>query len=140
MTLPEQCSVEARMACLATATAFVEGFCVRQGVGHADAMRLTLVVEEMFTNTVEHGHGGDCAAPVHLELDARPETIALRYEDSAPAFDGLGSGGPASVDGPLESRSEGGLGLLLIRTFALSVRHAREDGCNRWWIVLPRRT
>lgn len=127
------------MACLVDATAFVEAFCARHGVGHPDAMRLTLVVEELFTNTVEHGHGGDCEAPVHIALEARPEAIGLRYEDSAPAFDGLTVGEPASVDAPLESRTEGGLGLLLIRRFATHVRYEREDGRNRWWIVLPRR-
>ena len=68
-----------------------------------------------------------------------PEAIRLRYEDSAPAFDGLSIGEPAGVDAPLERRTEGGLGLLLIKSFATNLRYAREDGRTRWWIELPRR-
>jgi serine/threonine-protein kinase RsbW len=139
MTATDRCLVEARMSRLPDATAFVEAFCSRHGVGHADGLRLTLVVEEMFTNTVEHGHGGDSTAPVRLELEARPDAIALLYEDNAPAFDGEPGAALARLDVPLGERPEGGLGLLLIRTFATSVRHVHEDGCNRWWIVLPRR-
>ena len=133
------CAVEARMACLPAAIAFVEAFCVEHAIGHADGLRLTLVVEEMFTNTVEHGHGGDCDAPVRIELTARPEAIELLYEDSAPAFDGQAGATAADLDAPVGGRPVGGVGLLLIRTLATSIRHARENGRNRWWIVLPRR-
>ena len=127
------------MACLPDAVAFVEAFCARHHVGPDDRVRLSLVVDELFTNTVEHGHGGDCDAPVRVELRARAAELELRYEDSAPAFDGLAAAVPASLDAPAHGRTPGGLGLHLVRSFATRTRYARRDGRNRLWIVLPRR-
>jgi serine/threonine-protein kinase RsbW len=139
MTPAEHCLFEARMASLVEATAFVEGFCERHGVGHADTMRLLLVIEELFTNTVQHGHGGDCDAAIQIALQAQAAEVELHYEDSAPAFDGLAAAAPADLDAPEVEREPGGLGLHLVKRFAGSARYAREDGRNRLWIVLPRR-
>jgi len=128
------------MARLADVIGFVEGLCRQHGIGHADLLRLTLVVEELFTNTVEHGYGGDCDAPVRLELSATATEVTLLYEDAAPPFDALVhlAQQPPSVDMPLATRPIGGLGLHLVEQIAASARYAREDGRNRLWIVLRR--
>jgi serine/threonine-protein kinase RsbW len=132
--------VQARMARLADVIGFVEGLCRQHGIGRADLLRLTLVVEELFTNTVEHGYGGDCDAPVRLELSATATEVTLLYEDAAPPFDALVhlAQQPPSVDMPLATRPIGGLGLHLVEQIAASARYAREDGRNRLWIVLRR--
>ena len=62
----EQRTFPARMAMLAQTAAFVETFCAAQGVSPEDALRAVLVVEELFTNTVAHGHRGDSDAEVTL--------------------------------------------------------------------------
>ena len=139
MTPGAHCIVEARMACLPGAIAFVEDFCAAHGVGRNDTVRLSLVVDELFTNTVQHGHGGDCDAPVRIELRALAAAVELRYEDCAPAFDALAAVAPASLEAAPDDRAPGGLGLHLVRTFATRARYARKDGRNRLWIVLPRR-
>ena len=126
------------MASLTDATAFVEDFCERQAVGHADTMRLLLVIEELFTNTVQHGHRGDCEAPIGVALQVNAAAVELHYEDSAPAFDSLAATAPADLDAPEAERAPGGLGLHLVKRFAASARYAREHGLNRLWIVLPR--
>jgi len=129
------------MTQLSQAIEFVEAFCAERGIGRHDMLRLSQVVEELFTNTVEHGHGGDCAAPVRLELEASPRAVTLRYEDTAPPFDALGrlAAQPPDVDAPLEQRKVGGLGILLVAQMAASVRHENEDGWNRWRVELDRR-
>ena len=126
------------MAMLAETTAFVETFCARAGVAHDDALRVTLIVEELFTNTVAHGHRGDCDAPVTVALAAREEALLLYFEDAAPAFDPRPrmAAAPASLEAPLESRPVGGLGLHLVARVASDVRYAHEDGRNRLWIEL----
>lgn len=139
MTASAHCTIAARMACLGDATAFVEAFCAGHGIGHADAMFLVLVVEELFTNTVTHGHGGDSDAPVRIDLEARTAEVELRYEDRAPAFDVLAARVPDRPDEPLDKLSPGGEGLHLVRALADHARYAREEGCNRTWIVLRRR-
>ena len=57
---------------LPLAAGFVEAFCAAQGVAPPDALRLTLIVEELFTNTIVHGHGGDHASPVRIEVAVDP--------------------------------------------------------------------
>lgn len=141
MTPAAQRSFEARMAHLAEATAFVEDFCRQQGIGHADALRLTFVVEELFTNTVEHGHGGDSDAPVRLELGASATEVTLLYEDAAAPFDvrsRLVDHALPEPDLPLEAQPQGGRGLGIVGRFAASARYAREDERNRLWLVLRR--
>ena len=130
----------ARMTSLPDATGFVEGFCRQHGIGRDDQLRLTLVVEELFTNTVEHGHGGDSDAPIRLNLRVAAAELALFYEDAAPPFDALAhlAEQPPGLDEPLGTRSAGGLGIHLVQQLATSARYAHEDGRNRLWIVLRR--
>jgi len=81
MTRSEQQVFEARMGSLPLAVAFVEAFCAVHGVAQPDALRLILIIEELFTNTVVHGHGGDHQSPVRIEVAIGPTRMALRYED-----------------------------------------------------------
>jgi serine/threonine-protein kinase RsbW len=138
MTPHPQRSFQARMDCLPMATAFVEAFCELQGIGHADTLRLTLIVEELFTNTVHHGHGGDCEAPVDITLAADGSFLALRYEDTAPAFDPLQHLGSAAPDwdAAAEDRRIGGLGLHLMVQMAHSLDYSFTEDRNRVHLVL----
>jgi anti-sigma regulatory factor (Ser/Thr protein kinase) len=131
---------EARMAALPEALAFVEDFCLRQGIGRGDLLRLTLVVEELFTNTVEHGSVEVGHARIRLGLSADSAELALFYEDGSAPFDPLAhlARRPPCLDAAVEARPLGGLGLQLVTQFAASARYAREEGRNRLWIVLRR--
>lgn len=135
MTSTAQGNFQARMAQLTDVMEFVESFCERQHLGRGEMLRLRLVVEELFTNTVEHGHGGDSDAQVRLELGTTPDAVTLRFEDSGQPFDPLAHRGdlPEGPNGPI-----GGLGIHLVVQIASSVRYAREDGRNRLWITLRR--
>ena len=140
MNSSDQRTFPARMAMLAETAAFVETFCNRAGVARDDALRLTLIVEELFTNTVEHGHRGDSDAPVQVALGVRDDALLLRFEDGAPAFDPRPQMAtpPASLDAPVETRPLGGLGMHLVARLARDVRYAYEGGRNRLWIELRR--
>ena len=130
----------ARMDSLPLAAAFVESFCDAHGVARADGLRLTLVLEELFTNTVGHGHRGDSAAPVRIGLRAEPTRLVLSYEDGAPAFDPLAYIAQADVLADDEFRDEPArsMGLRLVVKMAASVSYRREDGLNRLQLVLLR--
>ena len=140
METSEERIFPARMAMLAETAAFVEAFCNRTDVARDDTLRLTLIVEELFTNTVAHGHRGDSDAPVHVALAVRDDVVLLRFEDGAPAFDPRPrmAQRPASLDAPVETRPLGGLGMHLVAGMARDVRYAYEDGRNRLWIELRR--
>jgi serine/threonine-protein kinase RsbW len=132
---------QARMDALEDLLAFAGNYCAAQGVGNDDALRLTLVLEELFTNTVTHGHRGDCDAPLRVALSCTASHLLLLYEDSAPPFDPLSGLDEAArqVDLPAEQRRDGGLGMLLVAQWASSMRYAHDEGRNRLWVELPRR-
>lgn len=128
------------MAALPEALAFVEDFCHRHEIGRGDLLRLTLVVEELFTNTVEHGLGDTGGTGIRLGLSADIAELALLYEDEAAPFDAPAhlARQPPCLDATIDARPVGGLGLHLVAQLAVSTRYAREEGRNRLWIVLRR--
>ena len=140
MSTSAACRLPARMDCLVQAVAHVEAFCAAHGVPDDDRLRLTLFVEELFTNTVTHGHRGDSDAPVHIALTATPAEWLLRYDDSAPPFDPLARA--AQLQGELDlgfdQRPVGHLGLPLLVQMAHRVAYRREHGLNRLELALRR--
>jgi len=138
MDLNEQRHFPARMAMLAETAAFVESFCQHHGVGRDDALRITLIVEELFTNTIEHGFKGESDTLIGIGLVRGNDHIEVRFEDCAPAHDLMEHlrSSPASLDAPLEARPIGGLGMHLVGQLSASVRYAREEGMNRLWLVV----
>ena len=118
-------------------TAFVEQVAEANGVARDAVLRLTLVLEELFTNTVVHGHGGDCDAPVFLALEVSADRIAVTYEDTAPPFDPFAAvPEPPGDSTSLEDRRVGGLGVLLVATMGRDVGYARAGDRNRITLVL----
>jgi len=85
------------------------------------------VVEELFTNTVRHGHRGDSDAPVWVSVDAGPSEVHVTYEDTAPAFNPLAY---RVQTGEMRGKV-GGLGVLLARELAATRDYAYVFGRNR---------
>ncbi|MGH7390071.1 MAG: ATP-binding protein [Candidatus Rokuibacteriota bacterium] len=123
----------ARLEAFPRIAAFVEGVCAGAGVPRADCLRLTLVVEELFVNTVVRGHGGDSDAPVHLALDLQPGRIRVSYADRGPAFDPFAR--PPEC-GDVDERPVGGLGLILVRRLSSDFEYSRAEGGNRIDLVI----
>jgi len=138
--MSEQRIFQARRDQLALATGFVQEFCERQGVATGDASRLTLIVEELFTNTIMHGHGGDHDSPVRIELGVGPTQLALRFEDRAPPFDPLQylADMTPRLDDPVDERKPGGLGLPLVARLSRHLAYTHVDGFNRLSLTLTR--
>ena len=116
---------------------FLNDFCTRDGVDRDHCLRLNLVVEELFTNTVRHGHRGDSDSPVWISVDSRPQAVHVTYEDTAPPFNpyALFANAP---DTTLSLRRVGGLGVLLTRELASTRDYAYLFGRNRIRLTLKR--
>lgn len=121
----------ARLADLADAVEFVEAVAAAFGVERDDRLRLALIVEELFTNTVVHGHGGDTDAPVAIELIVDAGQVVLHYEDRAPPFDPRASADPSALEADVDERRVGGLGVHLITRLAARVDHDHDGTGNR---------
>lgn len=137
----EQVNLLARMAEWPVAEEFIESFCIRHAIARATMLRLMLMVEELFTNAVEHAHDGGADAPIRLGLECSAGEVTLFYEEAAPPFDVLARTreNPPDFDLPADQRPVGGLGIHLVDQLADSARYAREDGCNRLWLTLSLR-
>jgi anti-sigma regulatory factor (Ser/Thr protein kinase) len=126
----------ARLSALPSMAAFITETSARAGVSMDLSRKLTLLVEELFTNTIEHGHGRDSDEPVRLGLETQPGWIALTYEDTAPPHDPF-----AAVQRPddtmdVDDRPVGGLGILLVATLAQDIEYRRADGKNHIRLVV----
>ncbi|MDX1375942.1 MAG: ATP-binding protein [Burkholderiales bacterium] len=118
----------ARLEALASVCGLLERFCADGGVPRDDCLRLNLVLEEFFTNTVRHGHGRDCDAPVWIALDASPGSLCLEIEDTAPPYNPFA--GSVDLDAPIEERRIGGLGVHLARELSVHAEYAYVFGRN----------
>jgi anti-sigma regulatory factor (Ser/Thr protein kinase) len=129
----------ARLDRLRALRAFLEGFCAEAEVGEDPCLRANLVLEELFTNTVRHGHRGDSDSPIWVTLASSGGSLNLTYEDTAPPFNPYGTPPDAPPDTTVKMRKIGGLGVLLTRRLAASREYAYLYGRNRIRLALPLR-
>lgn len=112
---------------LARVKSFLEQFCAEEGVSRERCLRLNVVLEELFVNTIKHGKRGDGEAPVWVSLGAEGERLSVVYEDGAPPFNPyawLAAGSP-------DASKPGGLGVLLTRDLSATRDYAYVFGRNR---------
>ena len=134
---PNTATFAARASELRRIGTFLNDSCTRLDIGREHCLRLNLVVEELFTNTVRHGHRGDTDAPVWISLVNGAAEVRVTYEDTAPPFNpyALFTNAP---DTTLSLRRIGGLGVLVTRELASSRDYAYLFGRNRIRLTLKR--
>jgi anti-sigma regulatory factor (Ser/Thr protein kinase) len=118
----------ARMSALPQMLERVRVVSRESGLERAILLRVELVVEELFSNTLRHGYGGDCDAPVWLHALCTPGLLCITYQDAASPFDLLAY--RADLAQPLEGRTVGGVGICLICELANSVAYRRAEDRN----------
>ena len=126
----------ARRDALPQVDAFLGEVCAAAGLGRETGLRLTLLVEELFTNTVVHGHGVDSEAPVRIECEVAPGRVALTYEDTGPEHNPFAQVIAPDADAGVEERLVGGLGVLLVSAMAQEVEYRRAGDRNRISLVI----
>jgi serine/threonine-protein kinase RsbW len=118
--------------------ALAEQFGTAGGVERTAMLRVILVLEELFTNTVTHGYPPGAEGPVWVTLVAGATGVELTYEDAGAAFDPL-TEAPASPDptGAGPGQAAGGLGIGLVLGLSEGVRYARVGDRNRITLTVP---
>jgi serine/threonine-protein kinase RsbW len=130
----------ARMGSMAEIRKFVEHAGEAAGFKREESLKLLLIVEELFANTVMHGYGGESDAPVWIALEPAAKGLTLSYEDEAPPHDPLSSFTPMKTSVLLNEQPVGGHGVRLIRKLAtdLSYQRERDRNCIRLTFAPPR--
>jgi len=118
------------------ARAFVDDFCAGAGVPRERCLKASLVLEELFLNTVKHGHRGGAAAPIWITLSASDGEVSLTYEDFAGPFNPFSQATREMLEALAETRREGGLGVLLAHGLTATADYAYLFGRNRIRLTL----
>ena len=113
------------------ARVFIEDFCRGAQNPRDSCLKANLVVEELFLNTVKHGHRGGSEAPVWITLSASEGEVSLTYEDRAPPFNPFARATREMLEALAETRREGGLGVILAQGLTASADYAYVFGRNR---------
>ena len=119
---------KAKMGILPEMLEFIGAVCRDAGLEHPLRRRVELVLEEIFTNTVRHGYGADCDAPIWLHAQGTSQTLCVIYEDEAGAFDPLEH--YAKFSQSIDGRPIGGQGLRLVHNLASAVAYRRTGDRN----------
>ena len=128
MDSPATQRFKAAQAEFAAIRAFIESACASMKPN--ERQRVVLLIEELFTNTVNHGYGGDSDQPVWLTLKVDGEDCQLIYEDCGPAHDPFSIPDKGASNAPAEDRPIGGLGILLLIELSSSRRYQRRGDRN----------
>jgi len=101
-----------------------------------DIHRCTLVLEELFTNSVKYGtpHGPDNHVYLRIE-PAADRSITLTYEDRAPEHNPFAKVSIEHTSPNLDMRRIGGLGVPLILQLTEQARHTALPVGNRITLV-----
>lgn len=107
-----------------------DNFAEDVGLSPGMAARLTITVEELVANALEHGGAGE----ITLELADHADRIDLILLDNGLTFDPR-EASAADLPNP---ETGGGVGLALVKAWSRIDSYAREGGSNRLELSLPK--
>jgi serine/threonine-protein kinase RsbW len=115
--------------------AFAEAFARDCGLADDERARLLIILEELFTNVVAHGHGAQfTAGNVAVALGRRRGRLTIDFIDDGLPFDPLAHPGP-DLETPAEQRPIGGLGIAIVRALVDQARYRRKGDSNHLHLV-----
>ena len=115
--------------------AFAEAFAHECSLPDDERARLLVILDELFTNAVTHGHGPhSTGGSITVALGWRTGRLRISFVDDGLPFDPLAFGAP-DLDAAGEERPIGGLGIHIVRSLVDQARYRREGGRNHLHLV-----
>lgn len=97
----------------------------------AQARQLELVIEEILVNISRYSYPEDAPGTMSVTYSVpRPGEIEVEVGDQGVEFDPLAAA-PPDLTSDLAQKPVGGLGILLLKSFARTLRYRRQQGWNR---------
>ncbi|MDD1684425.1 MAG: ATP-binding protein [Methanoregula sp.] len=100
----------------------------RSGFSSEDILDTQLAVEEVISNTINHGYRGP-SGNIDISFRITSSSTEIDIADTAPPFDPLSLPEP-DLSGDVSDRKIGGLGVFLVRQVMDDVRYRREGKKN----------
>lgn len=113
----------------------IEAFGVEGSLSIQHIYQLNLVLDELITNIVSYGYDDDRPHEIHLRLRAEPGRLKAILSDDGKPFNPLEEAPVAVLEGSIEDRPIGGLGIHFMRTLMDEVAYEREAGHNRLTLI-----
>lgn len=107
----------------------VEDFATSTGLDKKTAFRITLALEELFTNIVSYGFQDGLEHTIGITLEKENRALVFRIEDDGVPFDPMNAEAP-DVKCPLEESKVGGLGIHLVKKMMDEIVYERRDDKN----------
>jgi anti-sigma regulatory factor (Ser/Thr protein kinase) len=104
-------------------------FCRSGGASDEEFGDVRLAVEEVVSNTIRYGYVDAEAHPIVVRATLEGGAISIEIEDDARAFNPLDAPLP-DLTLPVEEKSPGGLGILLLRSVTDRIEYRRVGGKN----------
>ncbi len=129
MAVAETVTIPGTSAGVRHALDAIEGWATRRRVSDAVRKRMLTSLDEVLSNVVRHGAGG-LSGPVVVTARSAADVAEIAVDDGNPPFNPLLLPEP-DTSAPLDERSPGGLGILLVRALSDGVRYERLGERNR---------
>jgi len=115
---------------LAEVDGFVAAFVKEHGIAADEASRIFILLEELITNLMKYGYPDrpECGR-AEIVLALNDGRLEIEFIDDGCAFDPL-KAPPPNLEGPLETRTPGGLGLHILRSLTDEARYERRNAKN----------
>lgn len=127
--MPRSLSIPAEAAAMSQVIEFVAAFAAEHQLPHEEVARVSIVLEELLTNTVKYGYpAADRRGLVEISLELVEARLTIQFVDDAREFDPFAVM-PEIGDDP-DARPVGGLGLHVVRALADERRYRRDAGRN----------
>ena len=108
----------------------IASFCSAHGLGEDPEFQLNLVLEELFTNSVEHGGCAGVSGCVAIRLEQSDGVVRVEFRDRGAPYNPLDAPRP-DLAVPLADRAIGGLGVHFVRQMMQNLQYDRAGDWNR---------
>lgn len=108
---------------------FVQVFCDRNALSEQVRDHLSIALEELAVNSVEHGSCDPRTRAIRIDLEMRTDRVQVTFSDTGVPFNPLMTPSP-DLGMDLGRRPIGGLGIYLVRCLMPEIRYERRNGRN----------
>ncbi len=111
--------------------------CRKVKVAVMTILKIELLLEELFINSIGHGKEDSSKEFIWIHLEQQEDMLLITYADAAPPYNPLNTGrySPEEASNTLEENQLTEVGLILIRNSPFDLSYAYENGRNQ--IICP---